>query len=260
MKYYQITDAAKKVNVESHVLRYWEDELQLPIERNKQGHRLYTDEDLSRFLYIKELKKEGLQLRAIRTKVHLRDEQRALGLEGMREDPDEGDIAERAPMPAREHLPERNPMPTREHLPEKKNAAAQRQQLDEDKSRKAAKLCMMLQQMVSTAVRRENEELMIEIKKGVAETVAKEMNYQFSLQEQRDEEHYKKLDEILREKERRNRMTHMAKRRVKKEKERAEKEKARKEKEALRMEKEKLRREKAERAKTAAVKQEKASV
>lgn len=260
MKYYQITDAAKKVDVESHVLRYWEDELQLPIERNKQGHRLYTDEDLSRFLYIKELKKEGLQLRAIRTKVHLRDEQRALGLEAIGEDPDEGDIAERASMPAREHLPERASISAREHLPQKKNAAAQRQQLDEDKSQKAAKLCMMLQQMVSTAVRRENEELMIEIKKGVAETVAKEMNYQFSLQEQRDEEHYKKLDEILREKERRNRMTHMAKRRVKKEKERAEKEKARKEKEALRMEKEKLRREKAERAKTAAVKQEKASV
>ena len=28
MKYYQITDAAKKVNVESHVLRYWEEEQQ----------------------------------------------------------------------------------------------------------------------------------------------------------------------------------------------------------------------------------------
>ena len=72
MNYYQIADAAKKVNVESHVLRYWEEELQLPIERNKQGHRLYTDEDLNRFLYIKELKKEGLQLRAIRTKVHMK--------------------------------------------------------------------------------------------------------------------------------------------------------------------------------------------
>ena len=70
MKYYQITDAAKKLDVESHVLRYWEEELELPIERNKQGHRLYTEEDLQRFRYIKELKKEGLQLRAIRMKVH----------------------------------------------------------------------------------------------------------------------------------------------------------------------------------------------
>ena len=77
MNYYQIADAAKKVNVESHVLRYWEDELQLPIERNKQGHRLYTDEDLSRFLYIKELKKEGLQPRAIRTKAARKREFRA---------------------------------------------------------------------------------------------------------------------------------------------------------------------------------------
>ena len=30
-KRYMISDAAKMVDVESHVLRYWEDELELPI-------------------------------------------------------------------------------------------------------------------------------------------------------------------------------------------------------------------------------------
>lgn len=52
------------------MLRYWEEELDLPIERNKQGHRLYTEEDLDRFSYIMNMKKEGLKLRAIRMKVH----------------------------------------------------------------------------------------------------------------------------------------------------------------------------------------------
>ena len=40
---YLISDAAKKVDVESHVLRYWEDELEVQIPRNEMGHRYYTD-------------------------------------------------------------------------------------------------------------------------------------------------------------------------------------------------------------------------
>ena len=43
--YLLISDAAKEVRVESHVLRYWEEELHLPIKRNELGHRYYTEED-----------------------------------------------------------------------------------------------------------------------------------------------------------------------------------------------------------------------
>ena len=32
--HYLISDAAKLVEVESHVLRYWEEELEIPIKRN----------------------------------------------------------------------------------------------------------------------------------------------------------------------------------------------------------------------------------
>ena len=60
-----ISDAAKKVEVETHVLRYWEEELKLPIKRNEQGHRYYTEEDVQRFKEIKKLKEQGLQLKAI---------------------------------------------------------------------------------------------------------------------------------------------------------------------------------------------------
>ena len=41
MEHLLISDAAKKVQVESHVLRYWEEELKLPIKRNEMGHRYY---------------------------------------------------------------------------------------------------------------------------------------------------------------------------------------------------------------------------
>ena len=42
-KHYMISDAAKMVDVESHVLRYWEEELKIDIPRNEMGHRYYTD-------------------------------------------------------------------------------------------------------------------------------------------------------------------------------------------------------------------------
>ena len=35
---YMISDAANIVAVESHVLRYWEDELELTVPRNEMGH------------------------------------------------------------------------------------------------------------------------------------------------------------------------------------------------------------------------------
>lgn len=63
---YFISDAAKKVEVEAHVLRYWEEELKLPIQRNHLGHRFYTEEDIERFCMIRRWKEEGLQLKAIR--------------------------------------------------------------------------------------------------------------------------------------------------------------------------------------------------
>ena len=63
---YLISDAAKKVEVESHVLRYWEEELEIPIKRNELGHRYYTQDDVECFREIKSLKEQGLQLKAIR--------------------------------------------------------------------------------------------------------------------------------------------------------------------------------------------------
>ena len=64
---YLISETAKLVGVESHVLRYWEEELKLPIRRNELGHRYYTKEDVEQFREIKKLKEQGLQLKAIRT-------------------------------------------------------------------------------------------------------------------------------------------------------------------------------------------------
>ena len=56
---YMIGDAATAVNVEAHVLRYWEEELDLSVPRNEMGHRYYTKENIHEFMKIKELKEQG---------------------------------------------------------------------------------------------------------------------------------------------------------------------------------------------------------
>lgn len=63
---YLISDASKKVDVETHVLRYWEEELGLSIPRNEMGHRYYTEFHIRLFCQIKKLKDRGYQLKAIK--------------------------------------------------------------------------------------------------------------------------------------------------------------------------------------------------
>ena len=63
---FMISEAAKKVQVESHVLRYWEEELHIPIGRTEMGHRYYTEDDIQLFCCIKRLKDEGMLLRDLK--------------------------------------------------------------------------------------------------------------------------------------------------------------------------------------------------
>lgn len=63
---YTVRQAVEMTGIKSYVLRYWEEELELRIHRNELGHRYYTGYDIQLFLNIKELKKRGLQLRAIK--------------------------------------------------------------------------------------------------------------------------------------------------------------------------------------------------
>ena len=63
---YTVRQASEMTGINAYVMRYWEDELDLHIQRNELGHRYYTGSDIQLFMNIKELKKRGLQLRAIR--------------------------------------------------------------------------------------------------------------------------------------------------------------------------------------------------
>lgn len=63
---YQVQEAVRLIGVESHVLRYWEEELGITVGRTKQGYRLYSEENIRLFQQVKELKAQGIGLKAIR--------------------------------------------------------------------------------------------------------------------------------------------------------------------------------------------------
>lgn len=65
-KRYSISEASRLLEVENHVLRYWEEELDLKIPRNELGHRFYREEEIQLLYCIKELKNKGFQLKAVK--------------------------------------------------------------------------------------------------------------------------------------------------------------------------------------------------
>lgn len=65
-KAYTVSEAVRLIGVESHVLRYWEEELKIPIRRTSQGHRIYSEADIHTFQSVKQWKEKGIQLKAIR--------------------------------------------------------------------------------------------------------------------------------------------------------------------------------------------------
>lgn len=233
--YLLISDAAKEVKVESHVLRYWEEELRLPIKRNELGHRYYTQEDVERFKQIKAMKERGLQLKAI--KMILKDGkldvlpqedfcERTVGRETLREDVSQGNASQgnaqdagRDSSMAIEVVSVREgdvvseeegyPAPTRQEL--EGHASQKSSGLSaESREDKARRLQWLLQQLIRETLRENNEELCQSMK----ESLIKELDYQFRNQEereeerdrlaqQRSEEYYRKMDELLCKKSRR---------------------------------------------------------
>lgn len=63
---YFISEVSRMVGVEAHVLRYWEEELELSIQRNSQGKRCYTEENVEILKRIKYWKDKGMQLKAVK--------------------------------------------------------------------------------------------------------------------------------------------------------------------------------------------------
>ncbi len=180
---YMISDAAKLVDVESHVLRYWEEELEIDIPRNEMGHRYYTDYYINVFRKIKELKDQGFLLKAIKIALPEIMEGNAIdALTTIRSESRHEIEAEHAVIPI---------------------------QVSEGKPSKMEQFQMILGNIVTAALEENNKSLSKEVSKNVSDSVIKEMDYLLRMKEEQEEERFKKFDEMVRGLQRDNKLAAM---------------------------------------------------
>lgn len=173
--YYLIKDAAAKVGVESHVLRYWEEELKMEIRRNEMGHRYYTEKDIEVFTKVRDLKERGLQLKAIRSYLDKRRSEIGQGVRNNQKDP----VAEMAEESKAELVVTRTAP------------------LSDDE--KMAQFQQIMNRILSNAIQENNELIGKTAGEHAANVVVQQIGGMTKEQEERAEERYRKLDQTLRE-------------------------------------------------------------
>ncbi|MCD8216507.1 MAG: helix-turn-helix domain-containing protein [Clostridiales bacterium] len=199
---YMISDASNRVQVEAHVLRYWEEELELDVPRNEMGHRYYTEENIRQFEQIKKLKAEGFQLKAIKMLIHnpvpVSDETEKAG-EGNENIYDLAGVLREEPESQQTNKEEVRKTGLAVSDADAESLSAAR----EEPPSKLEQFQMMMNEIVRSAIAENNRELGQEIGSQVEEKVLKELNYLMRNQEERDEERFRRLDEAIRSRQRR---------------------------------------------------------
>lgn len=163
---YLISDAARKVDAPAHVLRYWEEELEMVIPRNEMGHRYYTDVHIRTFRQVKELKEKGYQLKAIKAALAKTQEV-------------ENEMV--------------SPMDVLEE-----DVVTALKECVEHEQDKAEQFRSLMVQMIGQAIEENNEKLSQDISKMVNDKVLKELDYLMRVADERDEERFRQLDETIR--------------------------------------------------------------
>ena len=159
--HYMISEAAKRVSVETHVLRYWEEELDLHIGRTEMGHRYYTEDDVQLFNCIKELKEQGMLLKDLKVLI-----------------PDMLRVKEQLHA---QKIQEKS----------ESNLSFTKVSSEPKESKKTSRL--------QEALLENNKLLEASISFAVSQAVITEMDFLFQAKERQEEERYKKLDTLIRQ-------------------------------------------------------------
>ncbi len=201
MSHYLISEASRLVDEESHVLRYWEEELALKIPRNDLGHRYYTEVQLEIFRTIKALKQKGYQLKEIRQ--WLEEMERSVPEEQKEEKPDEP-LKEEKPDPGDVVFPDGLPLPAIPPMEEMKtNIAAvhmvgDKREAAVPESPKIQEFRRLMAEIFSDVMSEKYVKMTDEITEQVSRRVIKEINYLDREREEWEEEQFKQLDEAIR--------------------------------------------------------------
>lgn len=189
--HYSISEAGKLVGVESHVLRYWEDELQLNIPRNGKSHRYYTGLHIRLFQKIKELKEKGYQLKAIEQVLNKM-------LEGD-ENVDVDEILEKNAVHilkegSTEKLDEKVPGLRVLPKPSEEGTVINQEKLDQFQEI----MNHIIGNAIGQAMKQSSEAMSSEISRQVSNHMVQELEYMMRVNDEREEDRFKMLDETLR--------------------------------------------------------------
>ncbi len=182
---YQIKEAAAKVGVESHVLRYWEEELKMDIHRNEMGHRYYTEKDIEVLSKVRDLKEKGLQLKAIRNYLEMRRKQ----------------ITQERGQTTVQTVVENMEKQTgkkEQHITDKHEVVPVSQKILSNEE-KMQQFQLLMNRIVGNAIQENNELIGKSAGEHAANAVVTQFQGMTKEQEERAEARYRKLDQTLRE-------------------------------------------------------------
>ena len=191
--HYSISEAGKLVGVESHVLRYWEDELQLKIPRNGKDYRYYTDLHIQLLKKVKELKEKGYQLKAI--------EQVLKRMLDGEEDVNPDEILRQNAVNILKEGKTGEVMAVEEKKSVKEGGGKQELSAlsPEEKMQRFQQLMNhIIGNAVGQAVKENSEAISGELSRQVNDRMVQELEYMMRISDEREEERFKMLDESLR--------------------------------------------------------------
>ena len=184
--HYLISDESKKVDVEAHVLRYWEEELELDIPRNEMGHRYYTDLHIRLFKQVKNLKEKGYQLKAIKHALN-----QVLKKDGKAQGELSDEILERDMNAALREFKEEDGGTS---LSTVKGDTGSVVAIEE----KMEQFQQIMNLIIGRALEVNNEKLSQDISSLVNDKMGKELEFLLQASDQKEEERFRQLDETLR--------------------------------------------------------------
>lgn len=195
-----ISDIAARTGIEAHVLRYWEKELQLDIPRNELGHRYYLESHVDLFMKIHQLKEAGYQLKAIRKVIEppsVRDN-KVVPMPTLQTN--EIPLVPTVPkgVPERENsVPGISPAAhNATNLQVVHPAETAVKSVHNDKMEQFSKIL----EGIMTDVLAKQEDVAVErLVGGISDKVIKQMDYLFRLQDELEDERFKRLDETIRD-------------------------------------------------------------
>ena len=225
---YIISDAARMINVEPHVLRYWEEELAIEIPRNELGHRYYTEKEIHLFENIRDLKEKGFQLKAIRLIITTLNEDAPFGKkENAEVNMTEDELAASSPATSQEQEDREHHKPEDQISGNETTGGSEEKEIKENEDRpvpvearpykvlsaedKMKHFKTIMDGIVTEALQRNNVQLENTMISQVTDVVIQELGKVEERQEGQSERYYKLLDEAIRGRQRAGREVAAAK-------------------------------------------------